>query len=151
MPTFPEYLSLIQFLSAPIVSSNKSGTSQDHFLTVGTQFIIGDKEICFARPRKAVNSCGVLHRDWSVLSPKEVSRISREHHLVHSAQNLDLCALTEEQHVGRASFSLQRDVIAYILSRGLLEAEYLLVLSAPCLRVCPVWQAMGTKLLNHLL
>lgn len=151
MPTFPEYLFLIQFLSSPIVSSNKPVTSQDRFLTVGTQFITGDTEICFARHRKAVNNCGVLHRDWSVLSPKEVSRISREQHLVHSPQNLYPCALMEEQHIRRASFTLQRDVITYILSRVLLEAEHLLVLSTPRVRVCPAWQAMDMTLLNHLL
>lgn len=105
-PTFPESLFIIQFLSPPIVSANKLLTSQDHFLSVGTQSVTGGKKICFARHRKAVSSCGVLHRDWSVLYPKEVSKLSREHCLVHSPQNLYPYTLTEEQHEGRASFTL---------------------------------------------
>lgn len=98
MPTFPEYVFLIQFLSPPIVSSNKLVISQNCFLTVGTCFVIEDKEICFARHRKAGNSCKVLCRDWSVHSPKEISRISREHHLVRSPQDLYPYTQMEEQH-----------------------------------------------------
>jgi len=80
---------------------------------------MGDEEICFvfARHKKAVTSCGVLHGGCSVLSTKEISGISMKHNVVHSS----LCTYKGAAHRKREFYPTKRYCCIHTpqrLSRG---------------------------------